>query len=109
MDTPKARSGYAVLLNEHGTEALKNTRIFKDFYEPLGQFSCHSVDQQGPLLLMNIHPFGNPLFDEEARMELQIPYEFVLCIVGSVDSRILGYVTRQGDDDKPNEEMSRSP
>ena len=81
---------YIVELNEFGIKSLSNSSPGRLLLRSQCQLRCSSVDQQGPLLLMNVvPPEGSRVHSE---VELQVPYEFVLYIATAVDDKVMGFL-----------------
>ena len=82
---------YLVELNEYGVKSLSNSSPGRLLLRNQRRLRCSSVDQQGPLLLMNVvPPEGSKVHSE---VEFQIPYEFVLYIATAVDDKMMGFLT----------------
>ena len=81
---------YIIELNELGFRTLASSSVGRLLLQNTDRLYCSSVDQSGPLLLMNVvPPEGSKLHSE---VELQIPYEFVLYIATSVDEKTTGFL-----------------
>ncbi len=82
---------YVVELNEFGKQSLAGSSAGKLLLRRPGRLLCSHIDEAGPLLQMNvIPPEGSKL---GSKVELRIPYEFVLCIATALDEKTVGLLS----------------
>jgi len=86
---------YIVELNEFGRQSLGASPIGKMLLRKPGYLTCTHIDESGPVLQMNVvPPEGGGL---ESKVELRIPFEFVLCIATAHDEKTLGTLSNEED------------
>lgn len=84
-----------VFLTNEGKKRLKKVipKLIQDYYEYNGTFWCRKIDEDGPLLLLVALPQGDDSDLPKNAIELQVSYEYVLCIVGIRENKTPGFLT----------------